>query len=65
MGNVFVEICLFFELFWMVVFIVCIFDCVYVYVLWKFILKICKIFFFILVDIVRMMRKYIRIYEFL
>lgn len=62
MGNVFVEICLFFELFWMVVFIVCIFDCVYVYVLWKFILKICKIFFFILVDIVRMMRKYIRIY---
>lgn len=62
MGNVFVEICLFFELFWMVVFIVCIFDCVYVYVLWKFILKICKMFFFILVDIVRMMRKYIRIY---
>lgn len=62
MGNVFVEICLFFELFWMVVYIVCIFDCVYVYVLWKFILKICKIFFFILVDIVRMMRKYIRIY---
>lgn len=62
MGNVFVEIFLFFELFWMVVFIFCIFDCVYVYVLWKFILKICKMFFFILVDIVRMMRKYIRIY---
>lgn len=66
MGNVFVEIRSFFESSWTAVPIACIFDCAYVHVLRKlFFFKSRKISFFILADIVGIMRKYTRIQEFL
>lgn len=67
MGNAFVEIRSFFESSWTAVPIACIFDCAYVHVLRKLILKTRKISFFILADIVRMMKnilEYINFYKF-
>lgn len=67
MGNVFVEIRSFFESSWRAVPLACIFVCAYVHVLRKLILKTRKISFFILADIVRMMKnilEYINFYKF-